>query len=200
MHKIDQIYIYPTDTVWGIGCDINSELGFNEIARIKKTDNSKPLSIMFTSITEIKEYVDLPEILIKNNAKLFSMETTLLVPKKYLTNKYPSYLTSKSEFVSIRLMTLPLILELRKKIGAPFFTTSLNISGENPILEFNGASEFLKLHAPLALLHFDSNSMQNLSGTSSTIIKFDLSGSATILRPGTFAKEINFYLEELNLL
>ncbi len=55
-----KLFIYPTDTVWGIGSNIYDEASFKEIARIKKTTTDKPLSIMFTDLSELKKSFRFP--------------------------------------------------------------------------------------------------------------------------------------------
>ena len=59
MDQSNTIYVYPTDTVWGIGCSIYNQDGFEKIAKIKKTKADKPLSILFESRAEIELFFNL---------------------------------------------------------------------------------------------------------------------------------------------
>lgn len=195
----ENIYIYPTDTVWGIGCNIYSEKGLIDIAKIKKTDVNKPLSILFSDLAELVEYFDFRnELDEKKMTKLMNLETTLLLPKKKLTKTLDSFIVKNSEYLSIRLLSTQFFKTLRTEIGAPFYTTSLNISGEIPVLDFKDAVKFQSQNCPSAIIKVNPNN-EALSGTSSTIIKYELDNSFAVVRVGKNTSEILFYLESLNL-
>lgn len=168
----DQVIIYPTDTVWGLGGSVFSQKAYDEIALIKKTNHTKPLSIMFSSIEMICEYFTLPDFMNEQWLKeFFSLETTLGLPLSFLKKEFPAWLTAKSPMVSIRFVDSDLIKKVGESFKTPFFTTSLNLTKEAPIINFKAALEFRNMHAP-GLLIFGDESHQ-LSGESSTIVFYD---------------------------
>jgi L-threonylcarbamoyladenylate synthase len=193
----EKIYIYPTDTVWGIGCNIFSEKSFIEIAKIKKTDPTKPISILYHSYNDLALDVNLPTYLPKTLFTfLANKEVTFLFPSSFAKSHFPKYLFKLSPFISIRFLENPMYGIMHAEIGAPFFTTSLNITNEPPLLTLDLAKEFKEKYAPDARLIPGLNG-HKLSGVSSTIIEFD-EMKFKILRVGKNAEEIKNYLSSLN--
>ena len=199
MDQSNTIYVYPTDTVWGIGCSIYNQDGFEKIAKIKKTKADKPLSILFESRAEIELFFNLEFIKdINLFFKIFDLETSIMLPSYLLKVDFPQYLLKLSPYISLRLISNSSIKKIRNDIGCPFFSTSLNITGENPITDLNSALLFHKEYAAdTQLVCLDQN--QSLSGISSTLIKIE-DNQAKIMRPGSQINIIRHYLAELNLL
>jgi L-threonylcarbamoyladenylate synthase len=180
----EKIYIYPTDTVWGIGCHIESQNGFEQIALIKQTSRKKPLSILFTNREEIFNYFNFNERFTKDEfSKISALGVSYLIPKEKCILKIPLFYTELSEYISVRLIENSEELnKLRLEIGAPFYTTSLNITGMNPITSQDEAQKFcndLEIKT-----EFVKCNQLTLSGVSSTIIKFDLNWNVSIVRKG----------------
>lgn len=195
-NRSDQLYIYPTDTVWGIGCNIYSEEGFYDIAAIKRTDRNKPLSIMFADVNTVLSSFNLDDKMTASWLKdFFKLETTLGVPVKFSRIPLPAWVTSGSDYVSIRCLETPAIKNLYKEIQAPFFTTSLNITGEPPVTQEESARKFWKNHAPSA--RFIESEEHTLSGSSSTIIFISEDHAIKIVREG---KNVLLVKEQLSLL
>ena len=196
----DDTIIYPTDTVWGIGCSIYSELGYARIAAIKNTSTGKPLSIMFSSVSEIYNNFDFPKQL--NLAWLehfFSLETTLGFPLKVANMKIPQWATGESEFVSIRCIKSDVIKLIYQDLQTPFFTTSLNLTGSPPIISSAHALQFQKTHARDAIF-LGSSTGEDLSGLSSTIVFINENLSFEIKREGCKIQEVKNHLLKLSSL
>ena len=188
----DSVFIYPTDTVWGIGASIYSEAAYKKIAEIKKTTTDKPLSIMFTDINVLYKSFNFPsEITVPWLRNFFKLETSLGIPLKISTISIPSWVTAKSNMVSVRCLDMDLLKPISSSIKGPFFSTSLNVTGEDPIINYKEAKEFQLTHAPDA--EFVGDRFNNLSGHSSTIVFF--SGSSfEIIREGSRIIEIKKHL------
>lgn len=58
--------LYPTDTVWGIGCDARNKEAVSKIYRIKKRDSHKPMLCMVSDIEMLKQYVEITPIIKKS--------------------------------------------------------------------------------------------------------------------------------------
>lgn len=122
MINVNQIFIYPTDTIYGIGCDATNEILVNKIREIKKRDN-KPFSVIAPSVKWILENFEVDEELIN---KYLPGPYTLLLKKK---NSDFLKSVSDNEYVGIRIPDC----EFTKKIqetGKPIVTTSVNLSGQ----------------------------------------------------------------------
>lgn len=195
--KPDDIFIYPTDTVWGIGSSIYSEKGHERIADIKKTAKNKPLSIMFASAEDILSSFKLPEEMTKEWLEtFFSMETTLGLPLALSKIRIPRWATGESSYVSLRCLSLPVVSKIHQDLQAPFFSTSLNLTGEAPITSLEEARNFYQQHAPDAIFFPGEHSGQ-LSGTSSSIVFINENLTFEIKREGRKVEEVKEHLMRL---
>lgn len=123
--KSGEILIYPTDTVYGIGCNALKAASVQEVKKIKNTEN-KPFSIIAPS----KEWI-YKNLKVSNKSyiqKLPGPFTFILEMKKRATarNVNPGYKT-----MGIRIPNHP-FSNIIKSAKVPFITTSINISGEKP--------------------------------------------------------------------
>jgi L-threonylcarbamoyladenylate synthase len=189
MNIQSSVTIYPTDTVWGIGASIYDQNAYKEIARIKKTSEDKPLSVMFTDIDHLMKSFVFPKEMTKEWLSIFfSLESTLGMPLTSATIRIPPWVHATSDMVSIRLSSNPNL----KAIPAPFFTTSLNITGQPPITTLSDAEKFWQIHAPRA--KFISTLSLKLSGEASSIVFFK-DKSFQFIRQGRLVDEIKKHLE-----
>lgn len=118
-----KIFIYPTDTVYGIGCDALNKDAVEKIRQIKKRDQ-KPFSVIAPSVEWIKENC----IVDYDLKKYLPGAYTLILKKK---NKSFLNWVSSAETLGVR-MPNHSFAEKIQKINIPFITTSVNFSGEKP--------------------------------------------------------------------
>ncbi|MDO9183634.1 MAG: Sua5/YciO/YrdC/YwlC family protein [Bacteriovorax sp.] len=195
--KSDDVFIYPTDTVWGIGCSLYSEKGHARISEIKKTSINKPLSVMFTSVEDIFNNFNFPsEITLAWLIEFFKLETTLGYPAKTSKLKFPKWATGDSDYISIRFLETVIVKNIYNDIHVPFFSTSLNITGSNPIISTEEALSFQKKYASDALF-FGENQINDLSGTSSTIVFLNENLDFEIKREGRRVEDVKKLLINL---
>jgi L-threonylcarbamoyladenylate synthase len=188
----ESVFIYPTDTVWGIGASIYSQSAQKTIASIKRTSDDKPLSIMFTDITVLYNSFNFPDVMSLSWLRsYFKLESTLAIPLKIAKISIPSWVMGKSDLVSVRCLEHPELKIIGETLKAPFITTSLNLTGEPPIINFQDAKQFQLAYAPDA--EFFGDSSHNLSGRSSTIVFFRANGFE-IIREGLKVEEIKKHL------
>ena len=139
----DNIYIYPTDTVWGIGASIYSEVGNQSVRKIKNKDSNDPLSVLFENKVMLMDYINFPAIIKSENLfKLFNFEISLLLPILWIKKEIPKWVLCDSKYVSIRIVKNNSILKIMKDTNSPITSTSLNFSNEKPITEFIAAKSF----------------------------------------------------------
>ncbi len=189
----ESVFIYPTDTVWGIGASIYSEAAYKKIAAIKKTTTDKPLSIMFTDVNVLYKSFNFPsDISVSWLRNFFKLETSLGLPLKIAKISIPSWVTAKSDMVSVRCLDMAALKPISTALNGPFFSTSLNVTGEAPIVSYNDAKDFHATHAQDA--EFFGDNTHNLSGSSSTIVFFRGS-SFEIIREGSRIEEIKKHLK-----
>lgn len=124
-HEIQagKIFIYPTDTIYGLGCNALDEKAIKKIREIKHREN-KPLSIIAPSINWIHQNL------------VVDVELEKYLPGPYtvlLKKKDPKFLrwVSENDKIGVRIPKSKFCDKIRK-IGVPFITTSVNLSGEKP--------------------------------------------------------------------
>lgn len=185
----DQVYLYPTDTVWGMGSNIFSKKGYDTIISLKGGRENKPFSIMFSSINQVSKYFEIPKNWdLKELEKILKMEVTLGFLKKWSKVNIPPWLTSDSDFIAFRCLDNPEIKYIIEKENAPITTTSLNRSNEPPATTLEEARLFE--HGNPGKCNLVSFSKGKLSGNPSTIIFFEGEQKIKIHRMGKNGKEI----------
>lgn len=121
-----KILLYPTDTVWGIGCDATSEIAVNKIYAIKQRSESKSLIILVDSIQMLKQYIpNIPNQIIKLLAKTTNPTTIIYNNPKGLAKN----VVASDNTVAIRITKNDFCIQLIKDFGKPIVSTSANISG-----------------------------------------------------------------------
>ncbi|KAB1159318.1 threonylcarbamoyl-AMP synthase [Tenacibaculum aiptasiae] len=172
--KKGEIILYPTDTVWGIGCDATDEKSVKRIFEIKNREESKSLIILVDSIEMLQQYIDeIPEDalkILKENKK----PTTIIYnnPKGLAKNTIASDNT-----VAIRIPDDEFCKQLIKKFGKPIVSTSANISGEPTAKSFSEISNAILNSVDYVVdLH-----REKITQKSSTILRID-NGSVIVIR------------------
>ncbi len=124
----DGIMVYPTDTLYGLGCNALSGKAIKKVYSAKGRDFNKPLSVAFHSLEQAKDYVQFSPIALKLAKKFLPGPLTIILPKKH---EFPKELNSGMKNVGIRIPDSKIALEIIKEFGYPITATSANISGEN---------------------------------------------------------------------
>ena len=188
----DEIIVYPTDTVWGIGGNIYSESIVNKIAKIKKTRSSKPLSVLFYNQAMIEKYFSFtPEFIDKYLRPLSKLETTFCVSKEYLKVELPKWCFFESDFLYFRYLEIEEINEILDIKSKPIFSTSLNITGQAAIVDEDEAYDFFKRN--IIKGKFIAKKSCEMSGQSSSILEIGDEGLIKILRKGSHVEQIEDY-------
>jgi len=170
---------FVTDTVWGIGCLPNSKKGVEKIYKIKHRDANKPLILMSNDKKNLFKYVkkvpDKAQELIK---KFFPGALTVVLEKSELTG---DFITSGKNTVGIRVPDNKTFSKLCSLIDEKVLaTTSANISGEEPALNFQSVVD--KLSGVVDIIFEDEG--ENAKGIPSTVVSV-LSDEIKILRQGS---------------
>ncbi len=169
--KKDEIIIYPTETIYGIGGNALNNNVHKKILLIKKRDKDKNFIWLFKDINMIKNFV------ITNN-----IEEEII--KKYLPGALTIILKSKIpdfETIGVRISPHPFLKNLFKYINFPIISTSANISNQNYIHNFNKILDIFKDKVNIFIE--DDVSKNSNSKQPSTIIKV-VNNKIVVLREG----------------
>ncbi|WIG97398.1 L-threonylcarbamoyladenylate synthase [Myxococcus sp. SDU36] len=119
---------YPTDTYFGLGCDLSSKKGIERLYQLKGRDKKKPLSFLCPDLSDVARYAHVSNFAYRAmkgltpGAFTFILEATRLVP---------DLMMSKQKQVGIRVPDASLVRELARALGRPLVTTSAtNTEGE----------------------------------------------------------------------
>ena len=126
--------LYPTDTIWGIGCDATNEAAVDNIFRIKERPKNKNLIILVSAVEEIRFYVH------RLNIEMIEFINSQQTPTTIIFNKaknLPSNLISVDGSIAIRVCKDKFCNALIKQFGKPIVSTSANISGTNTPINFD---------------------------------------------------------------
>lgn len=124
--------LYPTDTIWGLGCDATSEKAVKKIYKIKQRCDSKAFIILLSDVKQIETYVEyVPPIAIDLMEKVHTPLTIIYENVKNL----PATLIPDDNTIAIRLVKNKFVQDLIYAFGRPLVSTSANISGKaNPFI------------------------------------------------------------------
>lgn len=128
------VIIYPTDTVYALGCDIFQSKALEKICRIKGVDIKKAnFSVMCDSLKQISEFTKMDDDTFKLIKKNTPGPFTFILNGN---NKLPK-LFKERKTIGIRIPNRNLVKVIVEELGNPIFTTSLRIDGQDPDYEVN---------------------------------------------------------------
>ncbi len=119
------LIIYPTDTVYGIGCDITKKAAIERIYRVKGIEKQKPLSFVCSDIKDISKYAKISTANYRDLRRHLPGPYTFILPG---TKEAPKVLLSRQKTVGIRIPDHPMTLAIVAALGNPIISTSVNIS------------------------------------------------------------------------
>lgn len=169
------IILYPTDTVWGIGCDATNEAAVQKIYALKQREESKSMIVLMHSERLVHSvFHQIPEVAWQL-LEFATKPTTLILdhPKNVAAN-----LISADNSLGMRLVTEPFCYQLMERMKRPLVSTSANISGAPTPNTFHQIHpEIVKGVDYVVQLHHD-----RVTSKPSTIIKLTLDAQVRVIR------------------
>jgi L-threonylcarbamoyladenylate synthase len=136
----NEVVVFQTDTVYGIGALLASEKGVKKIYQMKSRENKKPLAVLCANIGQVKTLVQDFKSVEQYANKHWPGALTLVLKK---TDLVGDFITSGFDTVGVRIPKDEIALQILEKFG-PMAVTSLNISSEPAILKYSDALKFNK--------------------------------------------------------
>ncbi len=162
------LIVYPTDTLYGIGGDATRPEISIEINRLKGAKEDKPISVAYSSVEHISEYVDLPP-------------KALELARRFLPGPLTIVVDTPQGNIGIRVPDHPLAAGIIKNFG-PITSTSVNIHGMDPVDDIDSA---LSLFGNKIQLYIDCGKSRMKTGT--TVVK--VNDKIEILREGAIGRD-----------
>lgn len=174
--RAGEVILYPTDTIWGLGCDATNGEAVEHIFRIKQRASSTSLIILVNSVTMLDRYVNDPPAVAIQMAELTESPLTIVFDSG--RNLAPGVMAGDGS-VGIRLCRDPFCDALITGLRRPLVSTSANISGNTTPAIFDEISEEVKAAAGYVCLWRQDDRTRSKP---SPVIKVSASGVVKILR------------------
>lgn len=125
-----EVIIYPTEAVWGIGCDPSNEAAVNKLLKLKQRPVEKGVILIAKDYSQVLPYVADDRIPMDKRADIFSRwpgPVTWLLPA---SDNAPKWITGGSELIAVRVTTHPTVRRICEEFKGPIVSTSANITGQ----------------------------------------------------------------------
>jgi L-threonylcarbamoyladenylate synthase len=173
---VGNVILYPTDTVWGIGCDAENAKAVKKIFKIKEREESKSMIVLVSDVAMLGRYVrDLPKGFEELAAAQERPTTFVLSGAQNL----PKELIADDGSIGVRIAKDEFCHRLMQQIGRPLVSTSANVSGEHSPRTFAEVSDMIKERVDYVVQWRQDEEVESRP---SRIIKIDESGKQTIIR------------------
>ena len=134
------IILYPTDTVWGIGCDATNEAAVQKIFKIKKRNEAKSMIVLVAEAHQVSFYADEPEVA-KDLVEFAEKPLTIIYPK---AKGLAKSLIAEDGSIGIRVVKDEFCQQLVNFLHKPIVSTSANVSGEPSPANYAEISDTIK--------------------------------------------------------
>ena len=170
------VVLFPTDTIWGLGCDATNPDAVSGIFRIKNREDSKSLIILVNGYGMLERFVEnIPDVAV-NILEVADKPLTIIYPQgKHLA---PG-ICAEDGSVGIRICMDPFCNELITRFRKPVVSTSANISGTASPSSFREIDEKIIRSADFVVRYRQNETKKN---PPSSIIKVDNDGTIKIIR------------------
>jgi L-threonylcarbamoyladenylate synthase len=170
------IILYPSDTIWGIGCDALSKKGIAKVISLKQRFEKKNLIILVNSLEEAACYVKKIPDVVPDLINSFNRPLTIVYPDAV---NLPENLIAEDGSVGIRVVKNEVCEMMIRMLGHPIVSTSANISGSPSALTFAMISPYIRNGVD----HIVQIRQENVTEMKpSTIIKVHHNNQFTVLR------------------
>ena len=170
------IILYPTDTIWGIGCDANNAEAVKKIFLLKKRPETRSMIVLLADPRDINRYVSNPQPYIAQYLEKTTRPTTVIYEGALFLAEN---LISEDGSVAIRIVREDFCRHLIKRFKRPLVSTSANISGQESPLNFAGIANEIIQGVDYVVKY---RQREDVPAKASTLIRFTQSGEPVILR------------------
>ncbi|MCX4358798.1 MAG: L-threonylcarbamoyladenylate synthase [Rikenellaceae bacterium] len=171
------IILYPTDTVWGIGCDATNSDAVAKIYALKKSTDKKSMLVIVDSIDRAAVYTDNVPHVAWDLMEVTDKPLTLILPGAHGISHE---LIPDEGTIGIRVPDHEFCHQMCRMLGRPVVSTSANISGMTTPARFDEIDPAVKDGVDMVV---DASFEADATGKASSIIAIDRSGAFKIIRP-----------------
>jgi L-threonylcarbamoyladenylate synthase len=169
------IILYPTDTVWGIGCDATNDKAVERIYKLKKRTDSKAMIVLVTEQREVLQYVANPDTRVFEYLETVAKPTTVIYKGAI---GLAENVVAKDGSIAMRIVQDEFCRQLIKRLRKPLVSTSANISGKPVAGIFDDIGIEIKIGVDYIVTHRQE---EKDPAAPSTLIKWE-KGQPTVIR------------------
>ncbi len=171
------LILYPTDTIWGIGCDATNPEAVKKIFVLKQRPESKSMIVLLADFRDINVYSGRPEPNIIEFLSKTTNPTTVIYENAL---GLAENLINEDGSIAMRIVREDFCRHLLKRFRKPIVSTSANISGQKAAENFAGISDDIKRGVDYIVKY---RQQDNSKTRASVLVRFNKSGEPMILRP-----------------
>jgi L-threonylcarbamoyladenylate synthase len=171
------IILYPTDTIWGIGCDATNPDAVKKVYALKQRTETKSLIILMADQRDILKYTSQPDLRIFDFLRTVHKPTTVIYEGAI---GLAANLIHTDGTVAIRLINDEFCRHLIKRFRKPLVSTSANLSGEPSPAFFNDIDNRVKEGVDYIVRYRQNDTTPRQP---SAIMKWNRDGAVTVIRP-----------------
>lgn len=171
------LILYPTDTVWGIGCDATNEQAVARVYALKEREDSKAMIVLLADERDIMQYVAAPDPAVFDYIDQCVKPTTIVYAGAL---GLAENLVSADGSIGIRICKEDFCRHLIKRFRKPIVSTSANISGMPTAPAFKDISEAIRSGVDY-IVHYRRD--DDRPAQPSSVVRWNADGSITVLRP-----------------
>ncbi len=133
------VAVYPTDTVYALGCALDARKSVDRIYRLRQMDRRQPLAMICADLSDIARYAVVTDSAYRLMRRILPGPYTVVLPA---TREVPRLLLDKRRTIGIRVPASPICQALVRELGRPLLTTSATRpGGEGPCVDAEEARE-----------------------------------------------------------
>ena len=170
------LILYPTDTIWGIGCDATNAAAVEKIFKLKKRPDEKTMIVLLAEEEDIIKYISKPDPRIADYLKALVKPTTVIYDGAV---GFAENLVSPDQTIAIRIVKDLFCKHLIKRLHKPLVSTSANITGFAAPQTFAEIDDVIKNGVDYIVQHRQE---EKEPAQPSTIIKWNADGAVTVIR------------------
>lgn len=178
--KAGEVLVYPTETVYGLGCDATNSEAVNKIFAIKKRQQEKSVLVIAADLSMMMDYIEWSPKLQELSDKYWPGPLTIVAPIKFQNNLAPGVIAPDNT-IAFRVTDHPLAHNLSDQLGKPIVSTSANITAMSNPYEIEEVIKMFDEESDQPDIIIDGGELSHRSP--STIIKL-VGNEVVVLRQG----------------
>jgi len=134
-----EVILYPTEAVFGLGCDPDNQQAVEKLLAIKQRPVEKGLILIADNYGQLLKYVDDAKIPMDKRADIFSSWPAAITWVMPASKNTPKWLTGQFDTIAVRVTNHPTVKRLCQEFGKPLVSTSANLTGQETVISIEQA-------------------------------------------------------------